>query len=42
LQLSAQQNVTIKGLSSTLEGQAEAKVKSPAVTLAGMTSFNAQ
>lgn len=42
LQLSARQNVTIKGLSSTLEGQADAKVKGPALTLAGLTSFSAQ
>jgi phage baseplate assembly protein gpV len=42
LQLSAKQNVTIKGVSTTLEGQADAKVKGPAVTLAGITSFSAQ
>ncbi len=42
LQLAAKQSVTIKGQSTTVEGQADAKLKSPAVTLAGMTSFSAQ
>jgi uncharacterized protein involved in type VI secretion and phage assembly len=40
LQLSAKQNVTVKGIRSTVEGQAEAKLKAPQVSLAGMTGFS--
>ena len=40
LQLSAKQNVTVKGISATVEGQAEAKLKAPQVSLAGMTGFS--
>ena len=40
LDLKAQGNVTISGVAATLEGQASAKVKGPAITLAGNTQFS--
>jgi uncharacterized protein involved in type VI secretion and phage assembly len=40
LQLSAKQNVTVKGMSTTVEGQADAKLKAPQLSLAGMTGFS--
>lgn len=40
LKLSAQGNVSIKGASAALEGQGDAKVKAPSVSLAGNTQFS--
>ena len=40
LDLKAQGNVTVKGSAATLEGQGSAKVKAPAVSLAGNTQFS--
>jgi uncharacterized protein involved in type VI secretion and phage assembly len=40
LKLSARGNVTISGVAATLEGTGTAKVKAPAISLAGMTQFS--
>ena len=40
LKLSARGNVTVSGVAATLEGTGTAKVKAPAVSLAGMTQFS--
>jgi phage baseplate assembly protein gpV len=40
LDLKAQGNVTISGMAATLEGQGSAKLKAPAVSLAGNTQFS--
>ncbi len=38
--ISAQGNLTLKGVAATLEGQGSAKVKGPALSLAGTTQFS--
>jgi len=36
----AQQNVSLKGIAATLEGQGSTTVKGPSIAINGMTSFS--
>lgn len=41
LVLSARQNVTVKGIAVTVEGQGEAKLKAASISIAGLAQFSA-